>query len=126
VIFFMAEYPAMFVVSGLGSLLFLGGWNGPVPITSWVGLDGGPDTLAGWIGNLFGLANFISKAVLGVICMIWARWSLPRLRIDQVMTTCLKYCVPIASAMLAGAMIWMYCCPGGLTRELLQIANCKL
>ena len=38
VIFFMAEYAAMFVVSGLGAVLFLGGWNGPVPIASWLGL----------------------------------------------------------------------------------------
>ena len=41
VIFFMAEYAAMFAVCGLGAILFLGGWNGPMPIgTSWLGLDG--------------------------------------------------------------------------------------
>ena len=120
VIFFMAEYPAMFVVSGLGSLLFLGGWNGPIPIASMVGLGGEPNTIAGWLGNLLGLANFIFKAVFGVTCMIWLRWTLPRLRIDQVMTTCLKYCVPISSAMLAGAMVWMYFFPGGLILDLLR------
>ena len=38
VIFFMAEYAAMFVVSGLGATLFLGGWNGPVPVATWLGL----------------------------------------------------------------------------------------
>ena len=49
VIFFMAEYPAMFVVSGLGSLLFLGGWNGPVPIAfAGVGLGGDPQSVLGW------------------------------------------------------------------------------
>ena len=46
--------------------------------------------------------------------MIWLRWTLPRLRIDQVMTTCLKYCVPLASAMLLGAMLWTYFLPGGV------------
>ncbi len=114
VFFFMAEYAAMFMVSGLGALLFCGGWNGPIPVASWLGLSGDPSTVAGWIGNLLGLANFIAKAVFGATCMIWIRWSLPRLRIDQVMTTCLKYCVPLASAMLAGAMIWSYLFPGGL------------
>jgi hypothetical protein len=43
---------------------------------------------------------------------------LPRLRIDQVMTTCLKYCVPLASMMLAGVMVWMYLLPGGVTSEI--------
>ena len=63
------------------------------------------------------MCNFIVKAVIGVACMIWLRWTLPRLRIDQVMTTCLKYCVPLASAMMAGAMLWMYFLPGGLIGE---------
>jgi hypothetical protein len=38
--------------------------------------------------------------------MMWVRWTLPRLRIDQVMTTCLKYCVPLASICFVGAMLW--------------------
>ncbi len=118
VIFFMAEYASMFVVSGLGALLFLGGWNGPVPIASWLGLGGDPNTVLGWLGNLLGMANFIFKAVAGVTFMIWLRWTLPRLRIDQVMTTCLKYCVPLASAMLLGTMLWMYLLPGGVAGTL--------
>jgi NADH-quinone oxidoreductase subunit H len=166
VIFFMAEYAAMFVVSALGATLFLGGWNGPVPVCEWLGLTPEHGALGDWLnaagnwvtahlgmtsrldfavwfGNLLGTCNFITKAVLGVTCMIWLRWTLPRLRIDQVMTTCLKYCVPIASAMLAGAMLWCYLLPNGLLAELwrgsppraaseldadckLKIANCKL
>ncbi len=121
VFFFMAEYAAMFVVSALGAVLFLGGWNGPIPIASWVGLGGDPTTVAGWIGNLLGLCNLIVKAVFGVTCMIWLRWTLPRLRIDQVMTTCLKYCVPLASAMLAGAMVWSYLFPDSLTSHVFRI-----
>ena len=60
------------------------------------------------------MCNFIAKGIIGGTFMIWIRWSLPRLRIDQVMTTCLKYCVPIASAMLAGVMLWCYFLPGGV------------
>jgi NADH-quinone oxidoreductase subunit H len=117
VIFFMAEYAAMFVVCGLAAVLFLGGWNGPIPVATWL-TDLLPQHygIAEWLGNLLGTCNFIIKAVAGVTCMIWLRWTLPRLRIDQVMTTCLKYCVPIASAALAGVMVWMYFCPGGLIR----------
>lgn len=114
VIFFMAEYAAMFVVSGLGAILFLGGWNGPIPVATWL-VQLLPDyAVVEWFGNLLGMCNFVAKAVLGVTFMIWARWTLPRLRIDQVMTTCLKYCVPLASAMLAGVMLWTYFLPEGL------------
>jgi NADH-quinone oxidoreductase subunit H len=45
---------------------------------------------------------------------MWIRWTLPRLRIDQVMTTCLKYCTPIAAAMFLGVMLWQLFLPGGL------------
>jgi NADH-quinone oxidoreductase subunit H len=118
VIFFMAEYPAMFVVMGLGAILFLGGWNGPLPVTEWLRLTPAHGAFAVWLGNLLGMCNFITKAVLGVVFMIWLRWTLPRLRIDQVMTTCLKYCVPLGSAMLAGVMLWMCFLPEGAIVEL--------
>lgn len=118
VIFFMAEYPAMFVVSGLAAVLYLGGWNGPVPIATWLtGILPQDYGIAAWLSNLLGLCNFITKAALGVIFMIWLRWTLPRLRIDQVMTSCLKYCVPLASAMMAGVLVWMYVFPGGVIAQ---------
>ncbi len=113
-IFFMAEYGSMFAVSGLAAILFFGGWNGPVPITQWLGLEGASNPFLHYLGNLLGMTNFIGKCVFGVTFMMWARWTLPRLRIDQVMTTCLKYCTPIAAVMFAGAMLWTYFLPGGL------------
>jgi NADH-quinone oxidoreductase subunit H len=117
VVFFMAEYAAIFAVCGLGAILFLGGWNGPIPITSWLGLTHEHAPVLAWIGDLLGMCNFIAKGIIGGTVVIWIRWSLPRLRIDQVMTTCLKYCVPLASAMLAGVMLWCYFLPGGVIAE---------
>lgn len=115
--FFMAEYGSMFTVSGLASILFFGGWNGPIPVF-------GPDALGwaytpqeiaegtfrvtGYLANLAGCANFLGKAVLGVTVMMWVRWTLPRLRIDQVMTTCLKYCVPLAAVCFLGVVGWQF------------------
>jgi hypothetical protein len=55
-----------------------------------------------------GCLNFMVKALVGVTVMMWIRWSLPRLRIDQVMTTCLKYCVPIAAVCFVGTVLWQY------------------
>ena len=112
-IFFMAEYSSMLAVSLLGSILFLGAWNGPIPITSLVGLTYENHALLGYIGGLIGMTNLITKGVVGVIFMMWLRWTLPRLRIDQVMATCLKYCIPIVCAMFLGSMFWTFLVRGG-------------
>ncbi|MCH8043733.1 MAG: NADH-quinone oxidoreductase subunit NuoH [Planctomycetes bacterium] len=112
--FFMAEYGSMFLVSVLAAILFFGGWNGPIPITEIIGLNETNGALAGYVGNLLGMTNLIIKASLGVTVMIWVRWSFPRLRIDQVITTCLKYCTPIAAMMFLGAALWILYLPGGL------------
>jgi NADH-quinone oxidoreductase subunit H len=112
--FFMAEYGSMFLVSALAALLFLGGWNGPVPVARLLGLSEGTGDTAGYFVRLLGMFNLLAKATLGVLVMMWVRWTLPRLRIDQVMTTCLKYCTPIAAAMFAGVMLWQLFLPGGL------------
>lgn len=106
--FFMAEYGSMFSVSLLASILFLGGWHGPIPVATWLGLTAQNGDLAWLVGQVLGVINVIGKGILGVCVMMWVRWTLPRLRIDQVMATCLKYCTPIAAAMFLGATIWQY------------------
>ncbi len=117
-IFMMAEYTAMFVVSALAAVLFLGGWNGPVPVAELLGLaDEQIRASSSGSANLLGCANFLVKVYVGVMFMMWLRWTLPRLRIDQVMATCLKYCVPLASIMLVGAAVWTFFFPGGLVSE---------
>jgi NADH-quinone oxidoreductase subunit H len=112
--FFMAEYGSMFLVSAMAAVLFLGGWNGPVPLAALLGLSEGTGDTTHPLVRLLGLANLLGKATLGVLVMMWIRWTLPRLRIDQVMTTCLKYCTPIAAVMFAGVMMWQLFLPGGL------------
>lgn len=118
----MAEYGSMFLVSGLAAILFFGGWNGPIPIFHMLpalpGFDGAPGggwayeqgevawRVLGYVSQVAGVMNFILKATVGVTVMMWVRWTLPRLRIDQVMTTCLKYCVPLAAICFVGAMLW--------------------
>ena len=112
--FFMAEYGSMFLVSALAAILFMGGWNGPVPVASILGLSEGTSDTANYFVRLLGMVNLLGKATLGVLAMMWIRWTLPRLRIDQVMATCLKYCTPLAAAMFLGAMLWQIALPGGL------------
>jgi hypothetical protein len=37
--FFMAEYGSMFLVSAMAAVLFMGGWNGPIPVATLLGLS---------------------------------------------------------------------------------------
>jgi len=113
--FFMAEYGSMFLVSALAAILFFGGWNGPIPVfgpeaLNWVysqsDLVTGAFRITGYIANLAGCTNLILKACVGVTVMMWVRWTLPRLRIDQVMATCLKYCVPLGAVCFVGVVVW--------------------
>lgn len=112
--FFMAEYGSMLAVSILAAILFLGGWNGPLPITDWLGLNSANGALAGYLGGLAGCFNTLLKGILGVIVMMWVRWTLPRLRIDQVITTCWKYCTPIVCFTFVGTTAWMLVLPNGV------------
>lgn len=100
-LFFMAEYGAMFAVSAIASSLFLGGWNtGLLPVEL-------SETFLGPIfGNLINIGVFILKGWGGVFVMMWVRWTLPRLRIDQVMMVCLKYLLPISCVLLIGVCVW--------------------
>ena len=56
--------------------------------------------------RVFGLKVILVTAGLMVFVQIWIRWTLPRLRIDQVMTTCLKYLVPMSCFLFLGAVLW--------------------
>ncbi|MEM8679918.1 MAG: NADH-quinone oxidoreductase subunit NuoH [Planctomycetota bacterium] len=111
-LFFMAEYGSMFIVSGLAAILFFGGWNGPIPIFSMLGVNDQSPAWLQYVANLAGCLNFIGKTVLGVVVMMWVRWTLPRLRIDQVITMCWKYCVPLAAICFLGVLGWQMFLPG--------------
>ena len=111
--FFMGEYASMFAVCGIASILFLGGWNtgiGPIDDALYAarnaGADGTGSPALGYLANVLGAFVFVSKASFGVFVQVWLRWTLPRLRIDQVMTTCLKYLVPISCFLFLGAILW--------------------
>ena len=105
--FFMAEYASMFAVSGIAVTLFLGGWStGLGPLESGLDQLRACCPLGSWFGNLIAAGIFTLKACGLVFFQIWVRWTLPRLRIDQVMTSCLKYLLPISCFLLLMAAIW--------------------
>ncbi|MFH0795211.1 MAG: NADH-quinone oxidoreductase subunit NuoH [bacterium] len=95
--FFLAEYAAMYVLSAVAAILFLGGWYGPIPL---------PES-AGWMRMTVGLINLVCiKAFFLLFVMLWLRWTLPRIRIDQVMYMCLKVLLPVSLITLVGAATW--------------------
>ncbi len=86
-LFASAEYAHSVVSCALASALFLGGWDGPVlPPSVWM---------------------LLKTAALFVI-VTWVRWSLLRLRSDQLMALCWKYLVPVSLALVLGAGAWVY------------------
>jgi NADH-quinone oxidoreductase subunit H len=106
-IFFLGEYAAMFFVSALGVVLFLGGWwTGIGPLDDWFVSFASSCWWGDYIVRVAGLKIFLLKSSLLVCVQIWVRWTLPRLRIDQVMTTCLKYLVPIACFLFVGVVLY--------------------
>ncbi|MDY0082526.1 MAG: NADH-quinone oxidoreductase subunit NuoH [Ignavibacteriaceae bacterium] len=87
--FFLAEYANMYAVSAIVAALFFGGYQSPI----------------GYLGNLLGVEWlipleqffwFAAKGLFFVFVQMWLRWTLPRLRVDQLMAVSWKYLIPIA------------------------------
>jgi NADH-quinone oxidoreductase subunit H len=104
---FLSEYAMMLLVSFLGAILFLGSWNtplpnlGPVRLADWT--SGEPGTLWGTVTAVFWL---FGKAFLAVLVQMWVRWTLPRIRIDQMMYLCWKVLTPAALLLLLLSALW--------------------
>jgi NADH-quinone oxidoreductase subunit H len=107
--FALAEYIEVFVVCGVASALFLGGSNLPFDIE----FDIIPL-------QLVQVTIFMMKSLLLYYIVIWVRWTLPRLRVDQLMSICWKYLTPIAIFNLVGCAIWVVLFNGQSITQLLM------
>jgi len=101
--FFMEEYAAMFLMSLVMAVFFFGGFESPVTYLAAESMGLGYDHL---VTNLLGAVTLIVKSMMGVLLMMWIRWTLPRVRIDQVMTMGYKYLTPLALVCVLGAALW--------------------
>lgn len=99
-IFMLSEYGMMLLLSILGSILFFGGWNSPLPNLGSFNLF---EVTSGPIWGTFWL---LLKSILLIFVQIWVRWSLPRLRVDQLMSLSWKYLTPLALLMLFACALW--------------------
>ncbi len=85
-LFFVAEYGEITVVSSILTALWLGGWSGP-------GVDAHP-----LFGPMLGVLWFTLKTYFFVLVFMWIRATLPRFRIDQLMSFCWKFLIPVTLA----------------------------
>ena len=102
--FYVAEFMNMFIIAGIATTIFLGGWA-PLYIS---GLDTFNELMC-WIP---GTVWFMGKAFFVVWLLMWIRWTFPRLRIDQVLVLEWKYLVPIG---LINLLIMTICVVMGWT-----------
>jgi NADH-quinone oxidoreductase subunit H len=92
-ILFLSEYANMFAVSAIAATLFLGGWNSPFG-----------EFLAGpWWGAFW----FIAKGMTFIFVQMWLRWTLPRLRVDQLMYVGWKVLIPFSFLIVIGVGFWV-------------------
>jgi NADH-quinone oxidoreductase subunit H len=52
--------------------------------------------------------SFFLKTMLICFVVLWLRWTLPRLRVDQLMGVCWRYLIPLGFFCLIGQGVWMY------------------
>jgi NADH-quinone oxidoreductase subunit H len=99
-IFQLGEWTNIYVVSGIVSTVFLGGWN--IPGVS-------PDVIArAPLLQAVSVALLGTKVVTLTFVIIWIRWTLPRFRIDQLMDLCWKRLLPLALGLFVASTAWTW------------------
>jgi len=109
-LFFMfAEWANLWIMAAMATVCFLGGWR--VPFLSPESVQPWTWSFAGY--QLLSFLVFATKAMVLVFVVIQLRWTLPRLRVDQLMATCWKYLVPLGMGCVVGVAVWMVMVPEG-------------
>ena len=85
--FYLAEFLNLFIIAGIATTVFLGGW---APVN--VGIAGF-DKVMDYIP---GIVWFLGKSFFVVWLLMWIKWTFPRLRIDQILKLEWKYLMPLS------------------------------
>ncbi|WP_276942586.1 NADH-quinone oxidoreductase subunit NuoH [Hallella colorans] len=85
--YYLAEYLNLFVISGIATAVFLGGWA-PLNI--------GAESFDNLMNYIPGIVWFMGKTFAVVWLLMWIRWTFPRLRIDQILKLEWKYLMPLS------------------------------
>lgn len=101
--YYLAEFLNLFIVAGMTSLMFLGGYA-PIQI--------GVAAFDQVMNLIPGIVWFLGKAFAMVWLLMWIKWTFPRLRIDQILKLEWKYLMPLA---LFNLVLMTVCKAFGLT-----------
>jgi len=110
----LGEFVDVFVMCAMLAALYLGGWQLP-----FLELDKFWITLPSGLIALIHVGVFLVKTLLLVFVVMWLRWTLPRLRVDQLMGLCWKGMVPLALFNVLGTAIWVWAFKG---QSMIQVA----
>jgi NADH-quinone oxidoreductase subunit H len=113
--FLFAEWANLWIMSAVAVACFLGGWN--IPGVSPATIDASQG-LAFWSFQAISFAVFAAKTSVLVFVVIQLRWTLPRLRVDQLLEMCWKYLVPLSFACLLGVLVWAWAVTAGSAVDL--------
>ena len=102
-LFPLVEWVNIAVIGAAGTLLFLGGWR--LPFVDAELIDAHP-----WL-DACGFVAFVAKDLAIVFVVIWIRWTLPRFRVDQMMSLCWKYFIPFSFVCFVGELLWVWLVP---------------
>jgi NADH-quinone oxidoreductase subunit H len=108
-IYFLVEFGNLWVMGAIAATLFLGGWQVPgVGPETYAAARGAGDLpgLAWWGLQLLSMVVMILKTLVVLNLIVWVRWTLPRIRIDQMMNLCWKYLVPLAFGSFVFTLLW--------------------
>ncbi|MFB2934096.1 NADH-quinone oxidoreductase subunit NuoH [Aerosakkonemataceae cyanobacterium BLCC-F154] len=101
-LFYLGSYVNLVLSALIFAVLYLGGWNFPVPIeklASWLGVSEANSWLQIITASL-GIGMTVLKAYFLVFLAVLVRWTVPRVRIDQLLNLGWKFLLPVGLANL--------------------------
>jgi NADH-quinone oxidoreductase subunit H len=97
--FYLNEYAGLTIMSMVAVTLFFGGWMGP-----WAG------AIQLWGIDWIGIFWFLAKTYVLVSALVWIRFSIPRLQVDQLMAFAWKILIPLGLVNIlvtAAIILWV-------------------